>query len=84
MHKGECILPHSNKKKVGLIVGITVGRVLIIALACTMGIIARCKNFRRKEGVAIENKREIKDMPTAGSGDEKESKHLVDQGHYMH
>jgi serine/threonine protein kinase len=83
MHKGECILPRSNKKKVGLIVGITVGGVLIIALACTVGIIVGRKNFRRKEGVAIENRREVKDMPTAGSGDEKESKHLVDQDYSM-
>lgn len=48
MHKGECIPPRSNKNVVRVILGITLGGVLIIAVALTVCIVVRRKNLRRK------------------------------------
>jgi len=51
MHKGECILPNSNKNKIKLkaVLGTTLSGILIIALALIAGTIVYRNKLRRKE-----------------------------------
>lgn len=55
MHKGDCILPNSNKNKKRVVLGITLGGILIIAVALIVGIVVHRKKFRRKDGVAAKS-----------------------------
>jgi hypothetical protein len=55
VHKGDCILPNSNKNKKRVVLGITLGGILIIAVALIVGIVVYRKKFRRKEGVAAKS-----------------------------
>nr|ABK24881.1 unknown [Picea sitchensis] len=55
VHKGDCILPNSNKNKKRVVLGITLGGILIIAVALIVGIVVYRKKFRRKGGVAAKS-----------------------------
>jgi hypothetical protein len=57
MHKGKCILHATKKNKLKVWVGITLGGILLIALALIVAIVVYRNKLRRKEQGGCQQKK---------------------------